>query len=156
MPLGRKSPGNHTVWRRPGRGPALRGRCWGSGARGAVHELAAAGQQDYGLSIKGWDYHAVLSTQESTSRYFVRFGASQSRKGTDQLVQIQRGIPKLVMAGAVALQGEARDRLAQPGAKTDPGGLKAAPSTCREVVEKREPEGQGASAGPSEGGSNGT
>lgn len=61
-----------------------------------------------------------------------------------------------VMAGAVALQGEARDRLAQPGAKMDPGGLKAAPSTCREMVEKRQPERQGASAGPNESGSNGT
>lgn len=121
-----------------------------------MHELAAPGQQDYRLSIKGWDYHAILSTQESTSRYFVRFGASRSRNGTDKLGQIQRGIPKLVMAGAVALQGEARDRLAQPGAKMDPGGLKAAPSTCREMVEKRQPERQGASAGPNESSSNGT
>ena len=36
-----------------------------------------------------------------------------------------------------------------------PGGLAAAPGTCGEVVEKREPERQGASAGPSKRGSDG-
>ena len=66
------------------------------------------------------------------------------------------GDHKLVMAGAVGLQGEARDRLAQPGAKMEPGELKAAPGTCREAVEKREPERQGESAGPRKRGSDRT
>ena len=37
-----------------------------------------------------------------------------------------------------------------------PGGLAAAPGTCREVVEKREPERQGESAGPRKRGSDRT